>query len=528
MSAHSFASAAKSIGSGWHTRAVRPDNDLEALLVRIRQRFYPESIPVLGSYWLKTVYAKGHKRSWWNDLNGSLQHVIREEPLDGPARQVLMQIQNWVQQKLLPSGKAPEAIPNRFQPSRALDGEQLESYLCRILNQWMPLEVAYLLTEEGAPAEDDDGIPAVATARAIERLLVRERLSPATLEMFLEPRLLSPYSVYPAHAEILRDVVLALLGRTGAPAPAVMPATVLSMAAGAPLPPDYADAVRHAFVIEGAAGEEVHVPIAARQALEMLQYDSMRIASTIVTMDGRWWESESLEGGDRNDIVYKPGGRLRIDFSTEHARLTIPLPHPALEWSGPVHLEDRYRIFGREWRAASLEADGERTWSHLVFLSVLPVAEARPAAAASPASHLASVDMAWAAMEDALAASLAKGHREPIEQLRRSELIPLGRAVFGFAESVKHGRLRQQETIETQLKGIRYLETETAPAYGRVPWRILPPPVRDAILKARPAAPLAELCRQAFDGVPPDLGPQVKKENDSAKPPSPIVPTRAA
>ena len=36
---------------------VLPETEVEALLARMRQRLYPETIPVLASYWLKTVYA---------------------------------------------------------------------------------------------------------------------------------------------------------------------------------------------------------------------------------------------------------------------------------------------------------------------------------------------------------------------------------------------------------------------------------------------------------------------------------------
>lgn len=36
------------------------EQDFEALLNRIRQRQYPETIPVLASYWLKRVYGSGY------------------------------------------------------------------------------------------------------------------------------------------------------------------------------------------------------------------------------------------------------------------------------------------------------------------------------------------------------------------------------------------------------------------------------------------------------------------------------------
>ena len=51
----------------------RAEADVRALLARIRQRQYPESIPVLASYWLKTVYASGYTLRQWNELNPLLK-----------------------------------------------------------------------------------------------------------------------------------------------------------------------------------------------------------------------------------------------------------------------------------------------------------------------------------------------------------------------------------------------------------------------------------------------------------------------
>ena len=507
------------------------EDDLEALLARIRRRLYPETIPVLGSYWLKTIYAKGHKLAWWKGLNRSLKHVIREEALDEYAREVLIQIQSWIQQNVLQKGATPEAPQTGSRAFRAnLTPERLICYVRRMLNQWVPAEIAYLLTDDGASATPtDDGIPSQSVAKAIERLLVRDRLSPATLEMLLQPELLSPRYIYPADAEILRDVVLALLGQTRAQAAPVMPAIVLTLAPGTPLPTDYREAVGRAFLVEGERTQEIHVPITAAQALEMLRCDSMRIASTIVTMDGRWWDAENLESGEQNAVVYQPAGQLRIDFSSEHARLAVPLPHAQLRWSGPVNLHDRYELFGREWYISSWETDGERSWAHLVFSRVLPTPEV-PLSDNAPfrRSHPAFVDMAWSAMADALASALARKNREPIEQLRRSELIPLGRALYGFAESAEHGRLRQREMIETQLKSIRYLEAELVPVYGRAPWGILPASVQRPLLRSHPDAGLLELLNTAFDEVPQVLAQGIRKGPESGNPARPTSPSRAA
>src|SRR5258708_133509 len=209
--------------------------------------------------------------------------------------------------------------------------------------------------------------------------------------MFLQPDLVSPREVYPADAEILADVVLALLGRTWAPTPPVMPATLLGVAAGSPLPEGYGEAVRHASYVQTQEGDEVHVPIGSAQASEILKRDPVRIASVIVTMDGRCSISGSLQTGEQHSVIYKPWGRLRIDLSADHAKLAVPWPENHLRWPGKVHFRDPFEIFGREWHQASWEMGGEYTWLHLVFSRALPIAEIQPEDVGFRRSHLASV-----------------------------------------------------------------------------------------------------------------------------------------
>ena len=120
------------------------------------------------------------------------------------------------------------------------------------------------------------------------------------------------------------------------------------------------------------------MPIGAAQASEILKGDPVRIASVIVTMDGRCWMSESLQSGEQHSVIYKPWGRLRIDLSADHAKLVVPWPDPQLHWPGTVHFRDPFEIFGREWHESSWEMDGESAWLHLVFSRTLPIAEIQP------------------------------------------------------------------------------------------------------------------------------------------------------
>jgi hypothetical protein len=489
-------------------RSPRPQGELQDLLVRMRQRLYPETTPVLASCWLNTVYSRGHDRGWWKELNELLREALDQEDLNAASREALSDIRTWIQQSVLPAGKIPSPPPERQEPLRnSLGPERLRPYIARLLNEWLSAEIAHLLIDEAeAGSTQDGGIPVLAAGKALERLLVREHLSRQTLELLLSPELLSPQYVYPADAEMLTDVVLNLLGRTGAPVPPILPATPLIVPKGSPLPPDYPEAVRRACLVQNETGDEVHVSITGAQALEILKDAPLRIASVIVTMDGRWWESVSLRTGDQNFVVYKPGGRLRIDHSADHAKLEVPWPDTQLYWPGAVHLQDPFEVFGREWHASNLETDENGTRLHLVFSRVLPLAQIHPAVDADlRRSHPASVDMAWAALENALDEAIHQKSLDPVEQLRRGDFIPLGRAMFALAESIKGHRTVSRETLETQLRAIRYLESTISVEYGRVPWKVLPDPVRQAFLKKRLDPGLLQLLNQVFDGLPQPL-----------------------
>jgi hypothetical protein len=512
---------------GKHSKLSLVERDLEALLDRLRRRRYPETIPVLASYWLKTVHANGYQLRRWRELNGLLSGLLKralgEQLPNDLSRQAVIEIQAWIQQTVL-TGQTPRSVTPRLEPVRSgLNSERLATYVGRLLNEWLPAEVARLLVNESeSTIPQNGGIPVLAIGRALERLLVRECLSPATLEMLLQPELLSPQCVYPADAEILGDVVLSLLGRTSAPTPSVMPAALLCVAPGSPLPADYREAVRHAFMVLRPEGEEVHVPIAPAQALEILKGDQVRIGSIIVTMDGRWWESENLQSGEQHSVVYRPMGRLRIDYSADHAKLRVPWPEARLRWSGGVSFRDTFAIFGREWQVSRWEEDAERTWLHLVFSRALPMAGMASAEAPEfRRSRPASVDMAWAALENALTSSIVQKTCEPIERLRHSDLIPLGRAIFGLTESVMSRRLQERETIETQLRAIHYLEAQVSLVYGLVPWRILPAPVRANFLRGRSYPALLELLNQVFDSLPEALSEATRQSHSlhSTSPP---------
>jgi hypothetical protein len=348
----------------------------------MRQRLYPETIPALASFWLKTIHVSGYRRRQWRELNHLLKGALSELLLDGPSREAMIKINNWIQDRVILGHQAPQSVPPHFEPVRAsLNAEHLTTHIFRLLNEWMPVEVARLLIDDSeSMASQDDGMPVLAIGSALERLLVREHPSPKTLEMLLDSQQLSPEYVYPAHLEVLQDAVLSRLGRTKAPMTSVIPATLLCVAPNSHLPADYREALRQAFVVQRPTGEEVHVPIAPTWALRMMKQEPVRIGSIIVTMDGRSWEAKYLESSEQHAVVYRPVGQLRIDYSGDHARLRAPWPENRVHWSGGGYCRDTFKIFGREWHVSKWEVDAERTWLHLVFARVLSVSEIAPVA----------------------------------------------------------------------------------------------------------------------------------------------------
>jgi hypothetical protein len=173
------------------SKALFVEEDLEALLARMRQRLYPETLPVLAFYWLKTVKASGYRRRQWRKLNRLLKRALDEQLLDGPFRQTIADIQTWIQQTVLVTGPPRPKPP---QPERiyiTLSSDLLQPYINRLLNEWLPVEVARLLGRASSlPA--NGAVQPLVTGTALEGLLVRERLSPRALEMLLQPEPFSP------------------------------------------------------------------------------------------------------------------------------------------------------------------------------------------------------------------------------------------------------------------------------------------------------------------------------------------------
>lgn len=469
---------------------IGPDADLSALFARIRQRLYRESVPVVASWWLKTVYYAGHNRAWWQELDTTIGRALSSQRWGTTAVEAIVDIQTWVRQIILPQHMASKVQPLLRPPFRPdLTPSQVATYVSRLLNEWLPIEVARLVTTEAEFAGfSESGMPALTVATALERLLLREHHSPGSLELLLESSWLSPKYAYPAHIEIFGDIVLALLGRTTAPASPVLPAMHL---AG-----EFADVVSRALLVSSDDGDELHVPLNAAQATAVLKHDPVRIGSIVVTRDGRWWESVRLQRGEETVIVYRPGERLRIDFTSEHARLVVPWPDADTGSQGMVHLPDQVQLFGREWHARGWEKNAERTWLHLEFSAAVTLPDNPRRRCLRPAS----MEIAWSEVEQAL----ATGGSDSIDQLHRSDLVPLARALKRLVACLLRPALLSRGDIERSLMAVRYLHGAVAPAYGRIPWRVLSARGRIALRKRCGTTALTDVLAEIFDGSPPD------------------------
>ena len=76
------------------SNASRAEEDLQALLARMRQRLYPETIPALASFWLKTVCTIGYSLQRWRELSHLLELALDEPLLDDCSREVIVEIRN--------------------------------------------------------------------------------------------------------------------------------------------------------------------------------------------------------------------------------------------------------------------------------------------------------------------------------------------------------------------------------------------------------------------------------------------------
>jgi hypothetical protein len=138
----------------------------------------------------------------------------------------------------------------------------------------------------------------------------------------------------------------------------------------------------------------------------------------------------------------------------------------------------------------------------LASSAVLPVAKLAPGVEISlRRCRPAFVDITWTALESALSLALAEGDGNAVEQLRRDEVIPLGRSLVALAQTLA-ARDRTPEAVAGRLVAVAFHSSALEAVYGKVPWRILPKRVRNALLGRGLYAVLEERLRAVFDDVP--------------------------
>src|SRR5690349_3826856 len=78
-------------------KTSRVELDFRRLTDRVQQRLYPETTPVLASYWLKTVYWSGYSRDEWRELDRLLKRSLAaDSAVSEHWRQVVADIRNWI------------------------------------------------------------------------------------------------------------------------------------------------------------------------------------------------------------------------------------------------------------------------------------------------------------------------------------------------------------------------------------------------------------------------------------------------
>src|SRR5690348_1039218 len=114
--------------------SFRLGRDVEALLARMRQRPYPETIPVLASFWLKAVFERGYGLRRWKQLNSLLRRALSQQRLDEFSRQAILDIQTWIPQTVLTTREPPPFTHPRLDGiCVTLTSDQLPVFIRRLL-----------------------------------------------------------------------------------------------------------------------------------------------------------------------------------------------------------------------------------------------------------------------------------------------------------------------------------------------------------------------------------------------------------
>lgn len=454
---------------------------MPGLIARLRRQLYPETARVAGYYWLRTVYESGYGPLEWLALNAALERELAAPEFHIAA--TLSEMRECLQAELLHRTSVP-AAPAAFRSRQSrppLPDRELRIYFIKLLNEWLPRELASRLLEsgEGENTGDRAGIPALEAARTMEALIVRDRVSTEDFDAVLDDGFFSPASVYPGDYELLRDVVLCLTGRMDSPPLPILPAVPVWAHTAGPASATRPEAFRY---VSGSG--EIELAIGPEAVARILGESPVRLPSCLATMDGRWWHSDFVTAGASSAIIYRPHGRVVLDYSHDHVRFRAPWPDRMSAWHGPLALPT-LELFGRRWTPRRFEQDSAGAAIEFECAGILPVRLTR--------TRPASVDMAWDAVATAVADSMAKRTADPIDALRNEDLIPVARAIWLLAECARNPRAHSDLT--RRFNAVRFHLAALDGGYGRIPSSVVPRRVRFTIAGIEGAA-------SVFDSAP--------------------------
>lgn len=390
-------------------------DDLNSLRERVRSRNYPDTINVLVFYWLMTVretYTPEHwpiLRKEARKLAGSTGSLTLDEV------RAVQQAAQWIESTRPSTGKmlrrhnfVPAFTSGQFAPPDFIS----QAFLETLLNDWLPERVLERYGRRHVPVDWNNEsayeeialcledmlrphfvFPDLETLHAIDRVQRRpptpleeivqwRRRRQAGLESLVRVPLKDANAIDPKQREILNDVILYMLGVTGAP-PEPEPgyAWLFPAPLGGSLPDDAAEQVA-----------EFPLPAGYTSAAELLirftkwqtqgrSNDGVRplsIRSTLLTPDGRIWQAHHLEqqAGSPPGIFYRAAGKIDVVPTSRGLYLRVPMASCPNEIT-PKFIEGLdIELYHVPWHMERIEAS-----HHGAFMIYRRVSETLPRAA---------------------------------------------------------------------------------------------------------------------------------------------------
>jgi hypothetical protein len=369
--------------------------DLKSLRERARGRSYPDTMNVLAFYWLMTVRETYTAEHWPILGKQARMELSGAGSLSEEEARALGQAARWIDTTLPCSRKAvlrrnfvPPFTSGQYAPPDFIS----QAFLETLLNEWLRERVLEKYGRRLIPADWNSEsayeetalcleeilkplfiFPDVETVHAMDRLqghrptpiediLQWRRRRQAGLESLLLVSLREANTIDPKQREILTDVVLYMLGVTGpppepeagyawllpAPLGDSLPKDAAKQVAEFPLPRDYAGATTLLIPFE-----EWQVPGRSNGSLQPLS-----IESTLLTPDGRIWQSHDLEqeAGSAPGILYCAAGKIDVVPTSRGLLLQVPIASCPTEINPKLIEEWDMALYHGRWHMERMEA----------------------------------------------------------------------------------------------------------------------------------------------------------------------------